>query len=224
MLHFISYNSIISTEKSVLKEIIMRKNNPDAKDRILKSAIKVFAEKSFEGSRVDEIAREASVPKSLIYYHFKSKDEILEVLVQSFLEEYLELIKVAENDTHQTKEKEMKKRFENLYSGFQERNADLIRIILIDSLKKSNKKPIVFPIVEKMIEMEMKFSINQEGHGYDYRERLVAEFFTDIMPNYAYFCFSETWCDYFNIEKKTLDDIFNNVMVESHGAYHKYHK
>lgn len=202
----------------------MRKNNPDAKDRILKAAIKVFAEKSFEGSRVDEIAKEANVSKSLIYYHFKSKDEILEVMVHSFLEEYLDLIKVAEVDTHQTKEKEMKKRFENLYSGFQEKNADLIRIILIDSLKKSNKKPIVFRIVEKLIEMEMKFSINQDGQIYDYQERLVAEFFTDIMPNYAYICFSEAWTEYFNIKKSDLDDIFSNAIIASHGAYHKYHK
>lgn len=32
-----------------------RKNIPDAKNRILQAAIKIFAEKSFEGSRVEEI-------------------------------------------------------------------------------------------------------------------------------------------------------------------------
>ena len=201
----------------------MRKNNPDARNRIMKAAIKVFAEKSFEGSRIDEIAIEAQVPKSMIYYHFKSKDEILEVLTQNFLQEYLNLIKVAEEDTHQTKAVEMKKRFENLYSSFQERNADLIRIILIDSLKKSNEKPLVFRIVEKMIETEMKFPIYKDGQNYDYQERVVAEFFTNIIPNYAYICFSEAWAEYFNTNKGDLDNIFNNVMIESHGAYHKYH-
>jgi hypothetical protein len=75
-----------------------------------------------------------------------------------------------------------------------------------------------------MIAMEMKFPINKDNQSYDYHERLVAEFFTDIIPNYAYFCFSEARTDYFKIEKSKLDDIFNNVLVESHGAYHKYHK
>lgn len=202
----------------------MKTNNPDAKNRILTAAIKVFAEKSFEGSRVDEIAQGAKVPKSLIYYHFKSKDEILEVLAQQFLTEYLELIQVAEQDTHQSKVGEMRKRHDDLYSEFQRRNADLIRIMLIDSLKKSNKKPIVFHIVEKMIEAEMKFPAFKDDHTYERQERMVAEFFTNIIPSYAYICFSEAWTEYFKIEKASLDMVFGQVMIESHGAYHKNHK
>lgn len=64
---------------------------PDARQRILDAAVSVFAEKSFEGSRIDEIAKEANVPKSLIYYHFRSKDEMLDVLMNGFIRDYEEL-------------------------------------------------------------------------------------------------------------------------------------
>jgi AcrR family transcriptional regulator len=67
-------------------------NIPNARERILQTAVKIFAEKSFEGSRIDEIAREAKVPKSLIYYHFKNKDAILEALTENFINEYMKLI------------------------------------------------------------------------------------------------------------------------------------
>lgn len=203
---------------------MIKKNIPDAKNRILQAAIQVFAEKSFEGSRVDSIAKEANVPKSVIYYHFKSKDEILEILIQNFVREYLDLIAVAENDTHQSKAQELKDRIPNQYAQFMENNADLIRIMLIESLKKSNDKPVVFKIVEALIKKESTFSGLENWNGYDKQERLVAEFFTNIIPNYAYICFRDAWTDYFAIKPEGLSKIFTKVFMETHGAYHKYHE
>lgn len=78
-------------------------NLPNARERILNAATKIFAVKSFEGSRIDDIAREANVPKSLIYYHFKSKDEILEVLTSTFIDEFVSLSIEYAVETHQEK-------------------------------------------------------------------------------------------------------------------------
>jgi AcrR family transcriptional regulator len=200
---------------------VKRKNIPDAKNRIMQAAIQVFAEKSFEGSRVDEIAQAANVPKSVIYYHFKSKDEILEMLIQNFLQTYLSLIKMDESDTHQKRVEQLPERFENIYSKFEKENADLIRIIMIESLKKSNERPPIFKMVEAMIEKEMALHqwTNAEKH-----ERLVAEFFTRFIPNYAYTCFCDSWVNYFEIDKESLDKLFAKVFMATHGAYHKYHE
>ncbi|MCC5468430.1 TetR/AcrR family transcriptional regulator [Pelosinus baikalensis] len=200
---------------------MIRKNIPDAKNRILQAAIQVFAEKSFEGSRVDEIAQEANVPKSVIYYHFKSKDEILEVLIQNFLQGYLNLLAMDETDTHQKRVEQLTERFETRYSKFEENNADIIRIIMIESLKKSNEKPVIFKMVEAMIEKEIALHhwSNDEKH-----ERLVAEFFTRFIPTYAYTCFRESWMKYFDIEKEGLDKLFAKIFMATHGAYHKYHE
>lgn len=201
-----------------------KKNIPDARNRILQAATKVFAEKSFEGSRVDEIAQEANVPKSVIYYHFKSKDEILEILIQNFLHDYLELIAIAETDTHQKKAQELPERIQTRYSVFEEENADLIRIIMIESLKKSNGKPVIFKFVESMIEKETTFPASANWNNYDRQERLVAEFFTNIIPNCAYICFRESWINHFAIEKESLRELFTKVFMATHGAYHKYHE
>lgn len=203
--------------------IIMRKNIPDAKNRILQAAIKVFAEKSFEGSRVEEIAQEANVPKSLIYYHFESKDQILEVLIQGFIDEYTELLRIAENDTHQTKVAKMPERREH-YKDFFIRNADMVRIIFMDSLKKSNKKPIIYKVVEAFIETEEKFAITGTLERYDRDERLVAEFFTNIIPQFAFLCFYESWVDYFKMENQHFEKLFFETAMATHGAYHKYHQ
>lgn len=57
--------------------------NIDAKDRILNASIQLFSQKGYDATRVNEIAHEANVNKALIYYYFKSKEEILDDLVES---------------------------------------------------------------------------------------------------------------------------------------------
>lgn len=196
-------------------------NLPNARERILQAAVKIFAEKSFEGSRIEEIAREANVPKSLIYYHFKSKGEILEVLTENFINEYTSIIAANQNETHEEKAHELPDRMKNVYYEFGQRNADLIRVIFIDSLKKTKEQPIIFKVVEAMIAKELE---NNKEAEYDVQERRIAEFFTSFIPNYAYICFAESWTKYFNMDRSQFNKLYLKVYEETHGAYHKNHE
>ena len=44
--------------------------------RIVAAAEEIFAEEGLAGARMDEIARAAKVNKALLYYYFKSKEEL----------------------------------------------------------------------------------------------------------------------------------------------------
>jgi AcrR family transcriptional regulator len=46
------------------------------KDVILKSALEVFLEKGFAGASISQIAKIAKINQSLIYHHFKSKEDL----------------------------------------------------------------------------------------------------------------------------------------------------
>lgn len=196
-------------------------NTPDARNRILSAAIKSFAEKSFEGSRIEDIAKTANVPKSLIYYHFKGKEEILSFLISNFLDEYSQLLQTGKSDTHMDKSNHMGKKLTTYYSDFAMRNADLIRIMFIESLKKNTENPVIFKVVELMIKNESENIKHQLD--YDINERRVAEFFTGLMPLYAYVCFNEKWCEHFDIAKADFDQLFITHMAQTHGAYHQNH-
>ena len=115
-------------------------NRISAKDKILDVATQVFAEKSFEGARIDEIAKVAGIPKSLIYYHFKSKEEIFEVLLERFVSDYMEILKNAhvenQKQEHEKEELGISDRLEKIYYEFGKKNADIVRLIFIDALKK----------------------------------------------------------------------------------------
>lgn len=57
----------------------------DARRRILAAAAQIFAEKGFEGARVDAIARRARVNKAMLYYHVGDKEALYEaVLLRNF--------------------------------------------------------------------------------------------------------------------------------------------
>ena len=192
-------------------------NIPDAKNRILDAAKKVFADKTFDGSRINDISDLANVPKSLIYYHFKSKDDILNTMITDFLNEYKQLLQTGKNETHTEKANNMTDRLQNHYYDFAIKNIDVVRIMFVESLKKSNDKPSIFKVVEEIVNTK----IETDNAG-DRNERLVAEFFSGVIPLYSYLCFFEQWCGYFNIDRAKFDKLFLEHFTETHGNSHKH--
>lgn len=59
------------------------------KRRIFNTAIKIFSEKGYDNSSVEEITAIAGVAKGSLYYHFSKKEDIFDML----LEEGLKLLK-----------------------------------------------------------------------------------------------------------------------------------
>ncbi len=68
------------------------------RERILNSAMRVFASKGFFGAKVSDIADEAGVADGTIYLYFKSKDDLLISLFEEQMERvHVELARAMEN-------------------------------------------------------------------------------------------------------------------------------
>jgi TetR/AcrR family transcriptional regulator len=55
-----------------------------SENRIKNAALREFAQFGLEGARVDRIAHKAKINKAMIYYHFKSKEDLYESLLSEF--------------------------------------------------------------------------------------------------------------------------------------------
>ncbi len=55
--------------------------------KIKKSALREFAQHGLEGARVDHIAKKAKINKAMIYYYFKSKEDLYESILTEFYSE-----------------------------------------------------------------------------------------------------------------------------------------
>jgi len=55
--------------------------------RILEAAVRQFSENGLAGARTEQIAEEAGVNKALLYYYFKSKDDLYSAALESVFED-----------------------------------------------------------------------------------------------------------------------------------------
>ena len=64
-------------------------------ERILSTALDLFAVKGYDATSVREICEAASITKPTLYHFFGSKDGVLQALVQSGFQQYRTLVKTA---------------------------------------------------------------------------------------------------------------------------------
>ncbi|WP_426571257.1 TetR/AcrR family transcriptional regulator [Aquihabitans sp. McL0605] len=67
-------------------------HGPSTRDRILDVAVDLFTEQGYEGTSLREIAEPLGFTKAALYYHFKSKEEILRALLEPIVDLQTNLI------------------------------------------------------------------------------------------------------------------------------------
>lgn len=77
----------------------------DKRKKILESAIRVFADKGYHGTRISDIARDAEIAYGLVYHYFRNKEDILDAI---FLERWGGFIETVEAVTREEKPLEEK--------------------------------------------------------------------------------------------------------------------
>ncbi|MCZ4078888.1 TetR/AcrR family transcriptional regulator [Rhodococcus sp. H36-A4] len=61
-------------------------HRPSRREDIVDAAIRVFAAKSFSDASIQDVADEANVVPSAVYYHFAGKDELFELAMRRVLD------------------------------------------------------------------------------------------------------------------------------------------
>lgn len=75
----------------------MSKRQGNMKERIQQVAIELFTEQGYDKTSLREIAERLEVSKAALYYHFNSKEEILQSIVESKIEAVEELLDWGES-------------------------------------------------------------------------------------------------------------------------------
>jgi AcrR family transcriptional regulator len=68
------------------------------RDKIIQVAARIFAEKGYHGTTLDEIAHELVITKPALYYHIKSKEDLLREIINNILEPLETISKVKDLD------------------------------------------------------------------------------------------------------------------------------
>ncbi|MFH0789897.1 MAG: TetR/AcrR family transcriptional regulator [Pseudomonadota bacterium] len=63
----------------------------DNRDKILRSATRLFGRRGFNGTTIEDVTRESGISKGALYWHYKSKSELLGAVVERLQTEYLDV-------------------------------------------------------------------------------------------------------------------------------------
>jgi hypothetical protein len=70
----------------------MAKTKKERRNEIIETAGKLFEEKGYEQTQVQDIVNEIGVAKGLFYYYFKSKDEVMEELADRYADAIIDAV------------------------------------------------------------------------------------------------------------------------------------
>jgi AcrR family transcriptional regulator len=59
-------------------------------NRILNQAMRIFLEKGYHGTSIDDITQAAGLTKGALYWHFKSKEDLLKKLIRKYEKSFLD--------------------------------------------------------------------------------------------------------------------------------------
>lgn len=100
---------------------------PTARDRVMRAAEALFAERGFEATSIGEIALRAHVNRALLYYYFERKEDVYHQLLQEGVEKLRATVLTAINTT--TSARDAIRTFLQGYLRIAHHNPGLVRIV-----------------------------------------------------------------------------------------------
>ena len=77
----------------------MRKEAEERRNEILDVADELFRQKGFDGTSTDDILKKVGIARGTLYYHFKSKEDIMNALIDRYTVLLLEAAQAVASDT-----------------------------------------------------------------------------------------------------------------------------
>jgi len=71
-------------EKRIRKLNHKNLQSQETANRILHQAMRIFLEKGYHGTSIDDITRAAKLTKGALYWHFRSKEDLLKTIIEEY--------------------------------------------------------------------------------------------------------------------------------------------
>ncbi len=126
----------------------------ETRNAILEAAVRVFAVKGVARTSLDDVAREASVTRGAIYWHFANKAGLLNTLWDQVLLFYAPLAEASENPDEPDPLGKMQALYLSFFTGMIEdqRQQQLFRLLFDDSDRSKDTEVIRQRHAQKRIE------------------------------------------------------------------------
>jgi len=207
--------------------------------RIITASTKLFSLNGYDATSVNQIASSAGVTKALIYYYFKSKEDILDSLVSSLLEDttsmamdfihenIVQVINEGSLDIEPDKlhfaSIEARGNFMNNVYAYHEQfldyalaNREVLRILMLESLKKSKHHTALFRFINLMqesYENPIFKTIHEADRDFNCsNEMILFNFFFCLIPIFNFAAYYDNCKSICGMPDKELRESFLNSL------------
>ena len=197
-----------------------RTGGEKTRKKIFTAAERLFAEKGYDGTGIQDIALNAGINKALIYYHFKNKQDIIDSLFRATLDEMFSMQGDAESKIRAaTGDAYIQERLSSIIN-YLDKKRKILKVMLMESLKETAKGHLsLFQCANMVIEKninEVMTALKSTNKRINRNELLIHEFFTGFLPIVFFAIFKDKWAEFFKCGKEETLKLFLKVFKESH--------
>jgi AcrR family transcriptional regulator len=185
------------------------KKSTDTAHRILEISEKLFAERGFDATGIEAIAREVGISKSVIYYYFKNKKEILAILIQNSCQEILQIL-AREDPTELLKTPETY--LTKIYNYWLSR-ISIAKIITAESLKRQTGDIPLIAYWDELFHLNPNYT---EGRNHPVESVM---FFLSFLPTITYAIFLNDWCKHYELNQDEYQILIRQQLTEASTQY-----
>ena len=133
------------------------------RNQLIDTALEVFAQKGFAETTVKELAEAAGVAQGLLYHYFKSKDDLLEAVIErhSFLPQLRHILA----SPNQRPAKEVLSEVANGLYTLLDQKQDLVRILLHESRTNPKVLEISHNLHQEVLQLLTRYLVARINAG-----------------------------------------------------------
>lgn len=174
----------------------------DTKTKILNTTGQLFSQKGYFGVSMQDIANELNITKAALYYHFKSKDELTEILLQKAVDQ----LKIQIKHDIKTSKQPLDILF-NIIKTFLDFKINHPEISLLTTLGSGRDEQIpILAVVAKLRHELIKFIRDLVG-GIDFTRKLTYRTIVTITTSIISFTLSPFYVQKDQSTKQMAEDL-----------------
>lgn len=179
------------------------KASEKTKEKILAAAQQEFLQNGYEKTSVEEIARKAGVTKMMLYYHFSTKQNMLNEMMNKLVTEIKTELRASMTRMELNDPAQFQMHLQGMLAFYQQRQA-LIRLIVLQSIDNAEAHSLA--ALKDVFETVIALNGSQPGPLSE--ERLVRLFFFNALPMAMYALLADAFCADFGIAPERCQQIF----------------
>lgn len=184
----------------------------ETKDSLIEAAIALFSKNGYDATSIKDIADMAGVPKSLFYHYFKSKDEILQHLIQSYEIQVVDKKGLSEEGV--SVKQELGEAGLRVYQRVSF-GKDMLKIIVLEALKNEGILDIFLDKFDLIGDDFLSIMPDALKNKVSQQELKIFQLYFRFIPEIFFTLTKDTVSEYYGISDGELSEYFLKSLLQN---------